>query len=124
MRITAFCLLLLPVDAFACMISPTHSYTLTFGVIKLVIGLSILFFSTRLYFRGSKLFLYLFGALVVMVIVGSTNSVIFRYGLYSDPACGTQFGLQTGMFFLVCLALSLVFLITFYFKKYKANNGV
>jgi len=125
MRLSAilFLLIFIPIDAFACMISPSHSSTLTYGVIKILIGLLILFFSFRLYFGSNTIFQSLFCLLIAMVIVGSIYSVVFRYGLYSDPACGTEYGLQTGAFFIFCLIVSLFVTFTFLIKKHMANRS-
>jgi len=113
---------LLPSYTFACMISPTHEYTLIYGVLKVAVGFALLFFSCRLYFRGNSLVHKLFYLLAAVVFIGSIYSIVFRYGLYSNPSCGTEYGQLTGTFFLFALIVSLLVTIIFFAQRHLENK--
>lgn len=123
-RISVMLILVLPIDAFACMVGPSHSSTLTYGALKILIGILILFFSFQSHIRSNKIFQGLFCSLIAFAIVGSIYSVVFRNGLYSDPACGTDYGQQTGAFLILCLIVSLLAKSTIFVRKRMGKRNL
>lgn len=114
----------MPSSAFACSLSPSQSLTLTHGLIDIAFGFALLFFSSRLLFRGNAFVQPVFYSLLAVVLGGSFYTIVFRSGLSTSPGCETEFGQFTVVFFILASVISLLFASTFLIQNILVKQSV
>jgi hypothetical protein len=97
-----------PTSLNACMLGPSLSSVLTFGIIKITIGVVAVFFILKMMIQNRTIRGQLLLLTGLAIIASSLYSIIVYRGLYNGPDCSTPFGTLTGLFFLSALFILMI----------------